>query len=490
MANTAAPSTMDLQREWGELAATHLLKAGYPNLASATRPRLGVDCSQFFAMLEKDTSLSAPMSEMCKAFEEAMSHLVSAKDELQNTCETKTALIEELSTSLVRTRSGNSAAGSRRQSQDPEKFGGTEKDIAKRQQQYVNWRSQINRCFGVDRHIFDTEYRKIQHISGLLKDDAYDRTREYFDTVTEYPDDPEYWHWKTATEVFWALNDQYETMDLSQQASQDFDDLWMTNKPFQNFLAEFERLAHKCGKTQEQKVEALRVKVSQEVSDELAHQINVPVKSNFKGWADLCQKAYNSLENKKHVDKLRAARPGGHRQQQNINRQQNSGTRAAPSPAVPDHNTGDPMMLDAIRLPRPSREQCQALDLCFYCKKPGHRKDDCEERKQANIRWGSQQWTGQRQYGQGRQYTNTDLSNPRAPSPSYASRGPTPSASRTPSPMQYGQRQQNNYLAPNPLRIGPYNRLRGFIEGEVASPPPSFDGYTPDETLSAQSKKE
>ena len=64
--------------------------------------------------------------------------------------------------------------------------------------------------------------------------------------------------------------------------------------------------------------------------------------------------------------------------------------RPTPSPAAPDHNTGDPMMLDAIRLPRPSREQCQALDLCFYCKKPGHRKDDCEERKQANIRWGSQ----------------------------------------------------------------------------------------------------
>jgi hypothetical protein len=89
--------------------------------------------------------------------------------------------------------SGNSAAGSRRRSQDPEKFGGTEKDMAKRQQQYVDWCSQISHCFDVDCHIFDTEYRKIQHIAGLLKDDAFGRTREHFDTVTEYPNDPEYW---------------------------------------------------------------------------------------------------------------------------------------------------------------------------------------------------------------------------------------------------------------------------------------------------------
>jgi hypothetical protein len=38
------------------------------------------------------------MFELCKAFEQAMLRLVSAKNELQNICQTKTALIEELAT--------------------------------------------------------------------------------------------------------------------------------------------------------------------------------------------------------------------------------------------------------------------------------------------------------------------------------------------------------------------------------------------------------
>jgi hypothetical protein len=39
-------------------------------------------------------------------------------------------------------------------------------------------------------------------------------------------------------------------MDLAQQASQKFDNLYMLNKPFQNFVAEFRTLAQRCGKTE------------------------------------------------------------------------------------------------------------------------------------------------------------------------------------------------------------------------------------------------
>jgi hypothetical protein len=57
------------------------------------------------------------------------------------------------------------------------------------------------------------------------------------------------------------LNNQYETLDLSRQANIDFDCLWMKNIPYQNFIAEFDRLADKSGKTNHQKVDSLKIKV-------------------------------------------------------------------------------------------------------------------------------------------------------------------------------------------------------------------------------------
>lgn len=102
---------------------------------------------------------------------------------------------------LLKRNTGTTTGSSRRLTKDPEAFSGEEKDSAKRQQAYTNWRSQINRVFAVDRALFDIEFRTIQHISGLLTGGAYDIQRDAFDTVTESPDDPAQWHWATATEV-------------------------------------------------------------------------------------------------------------------------------------------------------------------------------------------------------------------------------------------------------------------------------------------------
>jgi hypothetical protein len=94
-------------------------------------------------------------------------------------------------------------------SKDPEPFSGREKDIAKRQQQYVVWKSQINSCFAQDAAVFHTERRKILHIAGLLAGDAYKLHRLYFDTITTNPVDMDMWHWKaleTAADVFKTLS--------------------------------------------------------------------------------------------------------------------------------------------------------------------------------------------------------------------------------------------------------------------------------------------
>ena len=39
----------------------------------------------------------------------------------------------------------------------------------------------------MDEQIFNTEFRRIQYIASLLKDDAYDIYREHFETIIDNP---------------------------------------------------------------------------------------------------------------------------------------------------------------------------------------------------------------------------------------------------------------------------------------------------------------
>lgn len=256
----------------------------------------------------------------------------------------------------------------RRLSADPDKFSGQEKDISKRQTEYVNWRWQIQRVFAVDKHVFPTDSVRIHHIAGLLTGDAADLHRRYFTTLLENPDDPDLWFWKTPADVFSTLNAQYETLDLSLKAGRKLDKLFMGGRPFQNFLAEFNTLADKCGKTEAQKVEALRVKVSAELYRAITGERKRPDKNNFQAWSSLYQELYDNLIDEKHIELLRggssAPKPPAH---------QNTNRIAIQPPVEP---AGDPMQLDAARTP---------LDECAYCHEKGHWKADCPQKHEADA---------------------------------------------------------------------------------------------------------
>jgi len=465
---------------WGASLASHF--KDFPNLAIAAREGVALDCAPFVAGVLSDGGTTAQFTAICAVFENALARQVHQLNQNDVTILTQTALVEQLSGSLLARPTGGNAP--RRITTDPEKFSASDKDIAVRQQKYVNWRSQVNRCFVVDSEVFNTELRRIQFISGLLADDAYDVNRDFFDTITENAHNPELWHWKTSGEVFRDLNHQYETMDLSLKASQDFDNLYMTNKPFQNFVADFNRLASKCGKTPEQKVEALRKKVSQELSDALAILvIGRPTKADFDGWCKLCQDVYNSLEEQKHIDRLRNNRPGPRPQNSNHQNQQNQSARNAQNPQnAPTPDAGDPMVLDAAK-PRPTRDQCREYNLCFYCKKPGHTVGNCEEKKRADARWGQPraalpppEQMGPSQFGQGR-----GRGQPYSRGRPYPGRGQYQNLSARPQNVQPRSAFDNPTFDQNYQYPG--NRFRqletGFVEGEVASsttgsPPPSF----------------
>jgi hypothetical protein len=79
----------------------------------------------------------------------------------------------------------------------------------------------------------------------------------------------------------------------------------MKGKFYPNFIARFITLAAKCGKTAEQKVEALRQRVSDELATEVIYRSNKPAKGNFEAWFKLYDAIYNDFQNEKHINQLR-----------------------------------------------------------------------------------------------------------------------------------------------------------------------------------------
>jgi hypothetical protein len=469
---------------WGSTLADAL--TSWPRLQHLCR-QAGVtaDPTDIISALQTPSNASTALQALFNLVEEAMNHQTNQADsdtmEWQTKVTTLQLRIDELTTALTHVASiqpgGNTSL--RRISDDPDKFGGTEKDITKRQQEYVNWRSQLQRCFGMDQHVFNTEYRRIQHVASLLKGDAYDLFRDSFETVTQNPTDVSQWAWKTHTEVFTTLNNQYATLDLSRQARIDFDNLWMTKKPFQNFIAEFTKLSLKSGKTELQKVEALKVKVSQELADVSTNKDNKPAPDDFDGWCKRFHTIYQDLQEKAHLDALRQNRIGARRQNQEQNNYQSITAGVQPQP----QNTSEPMVLD-IRGPRPSRDQCIQQGLCFYCKLPGHSKSTCPEKARNNAKYGHPPRVPQ----PNQQFPTTQLP---PPSPgALAPRQPSPRPFFPPRQQQTPWNSQTQYFQPSPrpffpprqqqapwnsqtqyFQPSPLNRLRthGFIESETPS---------------------
>ncbi|KAI1668822.1 hypothetical protein Ptr902_13370 [Pyrenophora tritici-repentis] len=127
----------------------------------------------------------------------------------------------------------------------------------------------------------------------------------------------------------------------------------------------------------------------------------------------------------------------------------------APAQVVMDQ--GDPMVLDAFKDPKISRDQCAQQGLCFYCKKPGHNKLDCNEKKKNDAKFGAPQPGIPRLQIQG----TTPRYN------SYNSRQPLQTQAYGRFPQAHKQHQQPY--------ADPYSTLQGrridhgYIENEVES---------------------
>lgn len=273
----------------------------------------------------------------------------------------------------------------KRLSKDPPPFDGEEKDMKKRQQAYVNWKSQLQLCFAQDSAQFNSEKVKILHAVGLIRGEAYDNNRAIFSFMTSHPDNVASWTCSTSVALFNTLDRQYETLDLKLDAGIDFDQLFQRKTPFPNFIAKFETLAYQCGKTEEQKVEALKKKISQELAEKLATLDNPPAANDYRSWVRKCRVFYDNIRVYEH-NQLGKTGP---------NRPYTCDPPLRPSAQVP--SAGDPMDLDRTLLSRmssESREYCRTHNLCFYCKEQGHGIDNCEKKAEADSRTAGRGFRG------------------------------------------------------------------------------------------------
>lgn len=276
----------------------------------------------------------------------------------------------------------------RRITSDPPKFTGEEKNIATRQVEFLDLWSQLQRIWTQDSAIYYNDYRQLCLIPSVLSGEAASLHRDAFNSIMNNKNDNTKWKWKNVTQCCEDMEKLYVTLDLSREATREFDTLFMKG-PFQNFYAKYHTLATRCGKTAEQQVDGLRMKVSKDLSDQLVNILGAdhPAKDDVNGWVKLWQGIYNNLEDQKHFNKLRAshappaANPrggsnnnGGNRQQ-NQNQQQQQQQQQDGQHAHPAH---DPMDLSLIRRLDVGPNQCA------YCKNEGHWVADCPEKPGIN----------------------------------------------------------------------------------------------------------
>lgn len=241
----------------------------------------------------------------------------------------------------------------------------------------------------------------------------------------------------------------------------------MKGKPFQNFIAQFSTLVQKSGKTERQKVEALKLKVSDELQKATATQINTPGAEAFEEWCSFYQKLYNNQRDYEHLQ--RRKQDHGYQPRNLLSLPQRATATPVPAP-VPD---GDPMILDAARGQRElgraqERQRRRELNLCFYCGSPGHQVDGCSEKAANDNKWNSHIGNAiscpqpARSAASQQQFVAYNRSAPRFPQPRQQYQPPgRPARSST---------HQPSFPA--------YNRIRhidhGYVEGEVSgSPAPS-----------------
>jgi hypothetical protein len=448
------------QKEWGQALAEGL--AQYPALVPVALAGLSANPKPLIDLFTSPdhADAKAAFDAILQNAQEAITHLtlsntaeLDTRDQhlqnLQTENQNLTSEVQRLTIegNLLKTMALNAPTrpnNTKRSTQDPPAFTGGAADIAKCQNDFLTWRTKVTGNLLVDADVFSTEFKKIHYLSTVLTGPAYEICRDNFEKITNNQHNSDAWPWNTAAEVIRDLTHRFVTLDLSRQAIIDLENLYMNNAPYANFKSKFDILAARADTTNVQKVRLLREKVSRELREISMNRGNQPAKDDFTAWSKRFQEIYE--------DKL----DFNHQDEKNTSTKRTTTTYAQPTNTVlaqPATDHGDPMILDAFKGPKVSRDECAQKGLCFYCKKPGHNKADCNEKKKNDAKYGMP-----RPQIQG---TAAPRYNP------YNSR--EPQQARAPGHFPHAQRQ---YQQPYADRYSTFQGRRmdhGYIESEVQS---------------------
>ena len=474
MANTPS-SSMSPTITWGASLSAGL-ESHFPAAAFAVRAGIvEYDPTMLIRQLQDNTGdpVALALRSMMRIIDNTLEHTAGerndAQDQLQlrqnelQACQSnlqkKSDLCDTLSTRLssLLVHEAVPSYPKQRLSKDPPPFDGEEKEMKKRQQAYVNWKSQLKLCFAQDSAQFSSEKVKILHAVGLVRGEAYNNNSAIFDYMTSHPDDVACWTCTTSAALFTCLDRQYETLDLKLDAGIDFDQLFQRKIPFPNFIAKFETLAYQCGKTDEQRVDALKKKISQELAEKLATLENPPAANDYRSWVKKCRVFYDNIRVYEHnqLGKTGPSRPRIY--------------DPSPRPSPQISSAGDPMELDRISLSRMSEEDCEycrAHNLCFYCKGQGYGIDNCEKKADADSRSAGRGSRGNFFNYRGRVSSGTRGA--------YRGRGLAGQGQNSQQTQFQQFRPQSSYARPQPSRLRSLGH--GFVEGELT---PDFPSPTP-----------
>lgn len=386
--DTSVPPSDAQKKEWAEELAKAM--AEWPYLSGLiVRGGLTHDTKTLQKRSQSDPELNAQLHAVFSSVEAVLRHelnsLASAKDEALAENDALQKRVDSLQTQLIDALSSRPTPGvsvpRRRFNHDPATFHGTS-GVAQRQQEYKNWKTAISVAHSMDPTFFSTDIERILHTTSLLAGDALERYRNDVQAYIDQPLSPAAWPYQTVAELFADMDRVYISTNEVLEARTKLDNLVMGNKPFTSFLADFDKWSSRAEKTDAEKVSALRYKVSSELNTMVSNQLDLPALDNYSQWVALFTKTWERIKEKEHIDKIRnnASRP--------TQAQPAAAAPFAASPSFPPAPTadqGDPMVIDAMR---PSRDECQKKGLCFYCKKPGHTKDTCEEKKCNDGKFG------------------------------------------------------------------------------------------------------
>ncbi|KAI1007442.1 hypothetical protein K3495_g781 [Podosphaera aphanis] len=229
--------------------------------------------------------------------------------------------------------------------------------------------------FAEDRDYFKDERVKILTILRCLGGEVYVMNTELLSKISDHPNNPEDWGVQTSRELLQRLNKQYETVDLTHDAALKFDDLFQGASPFQDFLAVFTSLAIKSKKSEAQKVDALKTKVSTEIALALKNVTSPPSRDDFTAWSDLCQILYNNHREFEHIQRNKAMA-----NQNYISKSQ----QILQIKTTASKSEEDLRQTESTK--EAYRQKCFQKGLCYYCKVFGHMAQDCHSKKAVDLR--------------------------------------------------------------------------------------------------------